>query len=311
MRAMSDTVVVRPGVEPEPSGDGTATIVDRGRVASGSRDSLGADAPPRRGDARPPVKSTTLRHFEVIGRGGMGLVYRSEQVELGRPVAFKLLPDGATEAQRERFLREARITAQLDHPNIVPVHLLDLPDDHGPVGYAMKLVEGKTLRTLLAEAADAVEAGTPIDDAHAPTRLLEHFVKICDAVAFAHARGIIHRDLKPANFMVGTFGEVYVMDWGVARSLGTSDPDEAPSTRRSGEVAARCSSPRVTGRSRGTRYPFRRRPNGIWGLTLFTAELTTEAERAARDHDVVERAAADYARGERAGPQAAPSAPRP
>jgi serine/threonine-protein kinase len=239
MHAMSDTVVVRPGVEPEPSRDGTATIVDRGRVASGSRDGLGADAPTRGGDARPAAKSTTLRHFEVIGRGGMGLVYRSEQVELGRPVAFKLLPDGATEAQRERFLREARITAQLDHPNIVPVHLLELPDDRGTVGYAMKLVEGKTLRTLLAEAADAAEAGTPIDDAHAPTRLLEHFVKICEAVAFAHARGVIHRDLKPANFMVGAFGEVYVMDWGVARALGMSDPDEAPSTRRSGEVAAR------------------------------------------------------------------------
>jgi hypothetical protein len=239
MRTMSDTVVVRPGVEPELAGDGTATIAERRRGEGTSSDEAYVELPRPEVEARPAAKSTTLRHFEVIGRGGMGLVYRSEQVELGRPVAFKLLPDGATEAQRERFLREARITAQLDHPNIVPVHLLDLPDARGPLGYAMKLVEGKTLRTLIAEAAEAVEAGKPLDDEHAPTRLLEHFVKICEAVAFAHARGVIHRDLKPANFMVGAFGEVYVMDWGVARSLRAANRDEAPGTRRSEEVAAR------------------------------------------------------------------------
>ncbi|NUO52783.1 MAG: protein kinase, partial [Polyangiaceae bacterium] len=161
--------------------------------------------------------------FEVVGRGGMGTVYRAEQLELGRQVAFKQLPEDHNEELRDRFVREARITAQLDHPGIVPVHVLEVSPTGRSLGYAMKLVEGKTLRTLLTETAALYEKGLPIDIEHSLETRLEHFLKICDAIAFAHDRGILHRDLKPANFMVGKFNEVYVMDWGVARPIGAAD----------------------------------------------------------------------------------------
>ncbi len=212
----------------EPRGTGSGAAQSRGAAsnASGTSPDASAIVP------APRAPETNLRLFEVIGRGGMGLVYRGEQVELGRPVAFKQLLEETNETLRERFVREARITAQLDHPNIVPVHILEVSDKRGPIGYAMKLVEGKTLRTLLQETAEAYERGQPLDEEHALTKRLEHFTKICDALAFAHSRGILHRDLKPANFMIGKFGEVYVMDWGVARPMGAGAGYDASGTRR-------------------------------------------------------------------------------
>ena len=161
--------------------------------------------------------------MEVIGRGGMGKVFRGEQLGLGRAVAFKQLHDGHTRTHRERFLREAQITAQLDHPNIVPVHSLSVSSSGGVVGYAMKLVEGKTLRALLTEAAEAHARQQTPDREHDAPALLDYFLKICDALAFAHDRGVLHRDLKPANIMIGKFGEVYVMDWGIARQIGAAE----------------------------------------------------------------------------------------
>lgn len=177
------------------------------------------------GSARTEVKP--LRLYEEIGRGGMGTVFRAEQLELGREVAFKQLLDGENATLRERFMREVRITAQLDHPNIVPVHGLEVSADGRSIGYAMKLVEGQTLRLLISQAAAAYENDRPIDAEHSLTKRLEHFLKICDAIAFAHDRGVIHRDLKPANFMIGKFNEVYVMDWGVARLISTPDEHDA------------------------------------------------------------------------------------
>jgi eukaryotic-like serine/threonine-protein kinase len=165
-----------------------------------------------------------LRLHEEIGRGGMGTVFRAEQLDLGRSVAFKQLLDGQNGVLRERFMREARITAQLDHPNIVPVHGLEVSPDGRSIGYAMKLVEGKTLREVLRETIELYDEKRPIDQAHSLATRLDHFLKICDALAFAHDRGVLHRDLKPANFMIGKFNEVYVMDWGVARPIG--GPDE-------------------------------------------------------------------------------------
>ena len=175
----------------------------------------------------PPSGSTTvpapqLALTEVLGVGGMGIVYRAHQTELGRPIAYKRLIDAPSEEMRARFVREARLTAQLDHPNIVPVHLLDPGSDGAPSGYAMKLVEGRTLADLISEAREQVRRGEPLDDEHALEARLEHFLKVCDAIAFAHDRGIIHRDLKPANVMIGPFGAVYVMDWGIARPIGPS-----------------------------------------------------------------------------------------
>jgi len=167
------------------------------------------------------VPATGLEITDVIGVGGMGVVYRAHQVGLGRQIAFKRLIDAPTDETRARFVREARLTAQLDHPNIVPVHLLDPGSQESPSGYAMKLVEGKTLATLIAEAREQRALGKRLDDDHALAARIEHFLKVCDAISFAHDRQIIHRDLKPANVMIGAFGAVYVMDWGIARPIGS------------------------------------------------------------------------------------------
>ncbi len=166
------------------------------------------------------VPATGLEITDVIGVGGMGVVYRARQLGLGRQIAFKRLIDEPTDEMRARFIREARVTAQLDHPNIVPVHLLDPGSDITPCGYAMKLVEGKTLATLIAETREQRALGQALDDEHALETRIEHFLKVCDAIAFAHDRRIIHRDLKPSNVMIAAFGAVYVMDWGIARPIG-------------------------------------------------------------------------------------------
>lgn len=153
----------------------------------------------------PDLEGTRYQLRERLGRGGMGVVYRAWDRELERDVALKVLDlAAASETAAERMLREARILAQLEHPGIVPVHDVGvLPD--GRVFYAMKLVRGSRLdefrRNPLAER-------------------LRLFPRLCEAVAFAHNMGVIHRDLKPANIMLGAFGEVLVMDWGVARMLG-------------------------------------------------------------------------------------------
>jgi serine/threonine protein kinase len=145
----------------------------------------------------PDLSGTRYRLIDQIGRGGMGVVYAAEDMELGRKVAIKIL-DGP---------EEARILATLEHPGIVPVHDCGvLPD--GRFYYAMKLVRGARLDAYLQSTA------------HLPDRL-RVFQKICEPVAFAHARGVVHRDLKPANIMVGEFGEVLVMDWG-APGVGTA-----------------------------------------------------------------------------------------
>jgi len=143
----------------------------------------------------------------VLGRGGMGEVLAARDRRIGREVAIKRMRAAApTGAAISRFLREARIQARLDHPAIVPVHDLGL-DEAGRPYFAMKRLAGETLAHRLA-------AGAPLQD------LLRAFVDVCMAIEFAHARGVVHRDLKPANIMLGDYGEVYVLDWGIARALG-------------------------------------------------------------------------------------------
>ena len=146
----------------------------------------------------PDLSGTRYRLIEEIGRGGLGVVYLAEDDELGRHVAIKVLEDPA----------EARVLAGLEHPGFVPVHEAGLLPD-GRSYYAMKLVRGTRLDAFLEKAT------------HLPNRL-RVFQKICEPVAFAHARGVVHRDLKPANIMVGEFGEVLVMDWGAP---GTGTPE--------------------------------------------------------------------------------------
>lgn len=168
----------------------------------------------------------------LVGEGGMGEVHVAKDLELRRKVALKQLKPRAAEqpAVVDRFLNEAQITAQLDHPNVVPVYTLEVGTG-GRVSYAMKLVQGKTLKALIAEARALSPKGVPIDEACSLPVLLEHFVKVCDAIDFAHSKGVIHRDLKPENIMVGRYNEVYVMDWGIARLLHrTPVPEEAGET---------------------------------------------------------------------------------
>ena len=171
----------------------------------------------------PDLSATRYRLIERIGRGGMGAVFLAEDQTLGRRVALKVLdlPD-ETGDLAARLLREARILAQLEHPGIVPVHDAgSLPD--GRVFYAMKYVEGRSLR----EHAESLESTAD---------RLRMFQKLCDAVAFAHSRGVLHRDLKPENVMIGPFGEVLVMDWGVAKLLREAAGSEAPPPSASGSA---------------------------------------------------------------------------
>ena len=157
----------------------------------------------------PDVTGTRYEIVSVLGRGGMGLVYLARDTALDREVALKIV-DRPSDADGEaaRLAAEARILARLEHPGIVPVHDFgELPD--GRLFYAMKRVRGDRL--------DRWTEAEP--DRHAR---LGVFLRICDAVAFAHAHGVIHRDLKPENVMVAEFGEVLVLDWGAAR-LRTAD----------------------------------------------------------------------------------------
>jgi tetratricopeptide (TPR) repeat protein len=164
-------------------------------------------------------RSIRYRIAGEIARGGMGAVFRGRDPDLGRDVALKVLREdlGSHPSLIRRFVEEAQIGGQLQHPGIVPVYELGTLADHRPF-FAMKLVQGDTLARLL-----AVRAGPESD----LPRFVAIFESICQAVAYAHTRGVIHRDLKPANVMVGHFGEVQVMDWGLAKVVGrTADRDD-------------------------------------------------------------------------------------
>jgi serine/threonine protein kinase len=160
----------------------------------------------RDGAEAPDLAGTRYRLLDRIARGGMGVVYTAEDETLQRRVALKVLEVPGTDGDlANRLIREARVLAALEHPGIVPVHDVGTLAD-GRVFYTMKFVEGRRLDKYIESVASL------------PDRL-RLFLRICDAVAFAHSRGVLHRDLKPANVMVGPFGEVLVMDWGLAKIL--------------------------------------------------------------------------------------------
>jgi len=154
-----------------------------------------------------------------LGRGGMGRVLAARDPELGRVVAVKVVvdPSEVNAALLDRFVAEAQITSQLEHPGIVPVHDMGSTED-GQLFFVMKRVKGRSLASVLA----GLRSEDP-DDLKEWTehRLLSVFLQVCDAVAYAHSRGVLHRDLKPANIMLGRFGETLVLDWGVALVLET------------------------------------------------------------------------------------------
>ena len=169
---------------------------------------------------------------EAIGRGGMGVVYRAVDRQLGREVALKVVAFHADDAVLERLAREARVLARLEHPGIVAVHDVGTLADGRPF-YVMRLVRG----TNLAQHAAATGRG----------ELLRLFLRVCDAVAFANARGVIHRDLTPRNVMVGDYGEVMVVDWGVAKLLSNAPADDADDADDAGDAGPPAASLRHAG----------------------------------------------------------------
>ncbi len=169
---------------------------------------------------------------ETIAQGGMGVIYYAADPTLGREVAVKVLLDrfAPDSAAARRFAIEARIAAQLQHPAIPPVYEVGTFPDGRPF-LAMKLIKGRTLDQLLSERPDP---------SHDRGRFVAAFEQICQGLAYAHAHQVIHRDLKPANIMVGAFGEVQVMDWGLAKVLmGQGRPaDETEETAAGTQVVS-------------------------------------------------------------------------
>jgi serine/threonine protein kinase len=153
----------------------------------------------------PDLAGTPYTIVRELARGGMAVVYEASDARLDRTVALKVLALELSSADAARRMRdEARTIARLEHPGIIPIHDIgELPD--GRVFYTMKLVRGTTLKEFSTDRTNA--------------EMLRIFLRICDAVGFAHAAGVVHRDLKPENIMIGGFGEVMVMDWGVAASI--------------------------------------------------------------------------------------------
>ncbi len=164
--------------------------------------------------AEPALDDLPYEIDEVLGAGGMGVVYCVRDRRLGRRIALKVLNNPAPRAEdRSRMLREARIIAALEHPGIVPLYDIGTLAD-GRSYYTMQFVQGRTMTDVLAEQI------MPLAET------LRLFLKIGEAVAFAHSRDVIHRDLKPANIMLGSFGAVFVMDWGIAKLLGHGRDDD-------------------------------------------------------------------------------------
>lgn len=162
-------------------------------------------------DGAPELDSDRYRLLEEIESGGMGTIYRARDLKLARDVAIKVLKlePSATPEAVGAFANEARIVSHLSHPGIVPIYDCGTTKDCRPY-HVMKLIGGCTLQEMLSCGEST------------PAMLLSVFVEICNTMAYAHSHSVIHLDLKPANIMVGEFGEVYVMDWGLARFEGES-----------------------------------------------------------------------------------------
>ncbi|MCO4746649.1 MAG: protein kinase [Proteobacteria bacterium] len=181
------------------------------------------------GRSNQPGKMTTGRYDFVghVGEGAMGQVLLAEDLDLNRKVAFKQMSEETAKqkALAAKFYSEAQITAQLDHPNIVPIYSLERTEE-GSLAYSMKLIRGKTIEDVIQETVELAVSKKPIPEDHSLEHHLEQFLKVLDAMSYSHDRGIVHRDLKPENIMIGAYGEVYVMDWGIARRIHGSAPED-------------------------------------------------------------------------------------
>jgi serine/threonine-protein kinase len=185
--------------------------------------------------AAPPSPASVADRFamqELLGEGGMGAVYVAQDKGLGRVVAIKQLRhefEGNRGALR-RFVLEAQIGAQLEHPNIVPLYSLERTNDGSPA-IAMQLLEGRNMAQYIDDASVAKASEREANGAFALKERLGTLLGVCDAIQFAHDRGVVHRDLKPDNVMLGEHHEVYVMDWGLARVMGSADDTRAQTTK--------------------------------------------------------------------------------
>lgn len=238
-----DDMVAQPTMISDHDFSGDESGRDETPKQSGGAFASTADHAPDR--LQPDSDRYRVKNF--LARGGMGEVWLGEDSRIGRRVAFKKLR-GKHREQRERFLIEAQITGQLEHPSIMPLHDLGF-DKEGRPFYIMKYVQGTTLKDAILDhhrpkpsgATGGLSAGerairTPGDEQPVPPetearevrqlRLLEVFLDLCHAVAFAHSRGVLHRDLKPDNVMLGPFGETVVLDWGLAKLIGEPEQPE-------------------------------------------------------------------------------------
>ncbi|MCM8542530.1 MAG: serine/threonine protein kinase [Lentisphaeraceae bacterium] len=192
----------------------TSTILKDTRVAIGEGKATAKDL---------LVKGEKYQVNNLIAKGGMAVVFEAKDKNCRRKVALKVIRDSHSKHPEviHRFIEEAQIAAQLDHPNILPIYDLSLDSNEKPF-YAMKMVKGYTLEEIIQKI--RCEDKELIKE-YPLSRLLQIFIKICEAVQFAASKGVVHRDLKPENIMIGKFGEVFIMDWGIAKILdeGTSE----------------------------------------------------------------------------------------
>lgn len=165
-----------------------------------------------------PHASLAFEMLDTLGQGGMGTVYKVRDRRGGRLAALKVLIDAhAHEQSQQRFLSEASLTAKLDHPGIPPVYEVGRTAS-GQLFLVMRLIQGRTLDDEIQDFHESNPGDLPLD-------LIKVLVKVCEALAYAHSQGIVHRDLKPENIMVGQFGEVLLMDWGIAKDLNSKEPE--------------------------------------------------------------------------------------
>lgn len=210
------------------SGEPSAPVRPQGELRAPSSESAEHEVSPLSASG---LQTDRYSEIGVIGQGASGIVIRARDKEILRDVAIKIFDPNLATAGSEmgRFADEARITGQLEHPNIVPIYELGV-DDRGRRFLCMKLIEGATLEATLNQLGESRLAPVQL------SQLLQVFIKVCEAVSFAHSRGVLHRDLKPINIMVSDFGQVYVLDWGIAR-LRRGVPQVGPPVRVTAGVA--------------------------------------------------------------------------
>ncbi|MGE3803256.1 MAG: protein kinase [Gemmataceae bacterium] len=168
-----------------------------------------------------------------LGRGGMGAILRVIDVDIRRDIAVKYLLHPNDAKKKARFIEEAQIAGQLEHPNIVPIHDFGV-DAQNRLYFSMKLVKGQSLAQIV----ELQRKASPQEPVRSLVQLINALVSVCHAVAYAHSHGVVHRDLKPANIMVGDFGQVYVMDWGLAKVIDGQAAGNRPGPPAASDAAA-------------------------------------------------------------------------